>query len=247
MEIDGTTLAERCGLAMSDVEEDYEEPDTRTASTNTETNTVESGTNTEEVGAGDTALAFLEIGHSRASEALKAHHATMWTPQQTDSVGAKLSQSAEEDVNMFSEWLDTKVTEDLETQGKTVESCTPEEKEASVQHVMGDVLTKLAEHECSVLGSNHVEIQERFEQLKVWFGPEVLKANVKRCVLRPGQCNMVSWCKHLQLQRQCTPPEDADTPSTCTGACDSKTTHADCEAESTCTWIGMEGEPGRCL
>ena len=77
--------------------------------------------------------------------------------------------------------------------------------------------------------------------------PEVLKANVKRCLLRPGQCNMVSWCKHLQLQRQCTPPEDADTPSTCTGACDSKTTHADCEAESTCTWIGMEGEPGRCL
>ena len=116
-----------------------------------------------------------------------------------------------------------------------------------MKQVMGDVLTKLAEHECDVLGSNHVEIQERFEQLKVWFGPEVLKANVKRCVLRPGQCNMVSWCKHLQLQRQCTPPEDADTPSTCTGACDSKTTHADCEAESTCTWIGMEGEPGRCL
>ena len=113
---------------------------------------------------------------------------------------------------------------------------------------MGDVLTKIAEHECDVLGSNKVEIQERFEHLRVWFGSQTLKENAKRCSLRPGQCNLVSFCKHLQLQKHCTPPEDENTPSTCSGTCDTKTTHDDCENESTCTWIptGEDGS-GRCL
>jgi len=225
MVINGQTLAQLCGLTVTAAtsHENYEDGD----------------------GDSSTALAFLEVSHSKVSKALKKHHASMWTQQQNDYVGDALKQSAADDVAVFVDLIDKAITQHLKSKQKDPENSSDADKKDAMKQVVGDVLTEVAEKECDILGGKK-QVKERFERLSVWFGPQFLKESAERCTIRPGQCNLVSYCKHLDLQKHCTPPEDDTVPSTCTGVCDSKKTHEDCEGSDLCTWISTDSG-GRCL
>lgn len=230
MEIDGQTLAERCGVVVADSAAEYP-------------------SDNEEEGNTGTAIAFLEVDTFKASQSIKRHHANMWTPQQIDEIGALVSASAEQDVKLFSDLLEEEILNKLKEKGLKKATASKQEEDAIKEEVLGKVLKKVAENECELLGGDKVEIRDRFEHLRVWFGPQVLKETAERCVLRPGQCTLVSYCKHLHLQSTCTPPADDATPSTCIGPCDDHSNYEACESSATskCTWISTGEGDGRCL